>query len=249
MNKCLLVSGWACPDELLHPLAENLAGVCECSTYAFDALPDMSSPDKEYTAEVSEYARGLLKLLKDITEPVVLIGWSAGGLAVIESVLTCKDKVKALVLINSTARFCASPDYTHGWPLSVVRAMSIGLKKDPAAVLARFFLDAAYPDSELSSALQRVIDDARNISAAVLQQGLRYLQRVDMLERLDMIGLPVLVIHAEEDRIIPVEAGRCLAEGIAGASMTRISGRGHDMPVRHHEELSIYIKDFLSKLD
>ena len=43
---------------------------------------------------------------------------------------------------------------------------------------------------------------------------------------------PTLVIHGDEDPIVPVENGRDAAESIPGAELMVINGMGHDMPYR-----------------
>jgi pimeloyl-ACP methyl ester carboxylesterase len=44
------------------------------------------------------------------------------------------------------------------------------------------------------------------------------------------IACPVLVIHGDEDPILPVENGRAIAEGIAGAQLEILRGVGHELP-------------------
>jgi pimeloyl-ACP methyl ester carboxylesterase len=47
------------------------------------------------------------------------------------------------------------------------------------------------------------------------------------------ISCPVLVIHGDEDPILPVENGRAIAAGIPGASLEVLTGVGHGLPSRH----------------
>lgn len=49
----------------------------------------------------------------------------------------------------------------------------------------------------------------------------------DVADRLGEISVPTLVQHGSADRIIPVEAGRYLAEHIPGAEYQEIAGAGH----------------------
>jgi len=50
--------------------------------------------------------------------------------------------------------------------------------------------------------------------------------------RLKAVTAPTLVIHGDEDPIVPVENGRDAAESIPGAELMVIKGMGHDMPYR-----------------
>lgn len=49
----------------------------------------------------------------------------------------------------------------------------------------------------------------------------------DVADRLGEISVPTLVQHGSADRVIPVEAGRYIAEHIAGAEYQELEGAGH----------------------
>jgi pimeloyl-ACP methyl ester carboxylesterase len=51
--------------------------------------------------------------------------------------------------------------------------------------------------------------------------------RSDLLAR---IRQPTQIIHGRDDALVPVEAGRALAQRIAGAEIDVIDGMGHDLP-------------------
>jgi 3-oxoadipate enol-lactonase len=48
--------------------------------------------------------------------------------------------------------------------------------------------------------------------------------------RLAQITAPTLVIHGEQDRVVPLENGRLLAGGIVGAQFTSVPGGAHAFP-------------------
>lgn len=52
----------------------------------------------------------------------------------------------------------------------------------------------------------------------------------DRVTALRTLRVPTLVVHGEEDPLIPVSAGRELAELIPGAKLVTFSGWGHDLP-------------------
>ncbi len=59
--------------------------------------------------------------------------------------------------------------------------------------------------------------------------------RRDALERLQT---PTLVIHGEDDPLVPAEGGRATLEAIPGARGLFIPGMGHDMPVELYDTLT-----------
>jgi pimeloyl-ACP methyl ester carboxylesterase len=57
----------------------------------------------------------------------------------------------------------------------------------------------------------------------------------DTSDRLHRISMPTLVVHGVEDRMIPVENGRALAEGIPGARYLELAQTGHLYPTEAPE--------------
>lgn len=52
-------------------------------------------------------------------------------------------------------------------------------------------------------------------------------RKVDVRDVLPSVRLPTLVLHAEGDRVAPIEAGQRLADGIAGAQFVTLPGIDH----------------------
>lgn len=62
--------------------------------------------------------------------------------------------------------------------------------------------------------------------------------------RLDEISCPVLVITGSEDRMMPPENSRLLAEGIPGARLHMVEAAGHDFFHERPEEVNRVLIDF-----
>jgi pimeloyl-ACP methyl ester carboxylesterase len=85
------------------------------------------------------------------------------------------------------------------------------------------------PDPELRAEAERAIDrchypvgSLRHL-AAILANGSR-------VELLKTIRKPTLVLHGEDDPLIPVAAGKDTARHVPGAALKIIPGWGHDIP-------------------
>jgi pimeloyl-ACP methyl ester carboxylesterase len=57
--------------------------------------------------------------------------------------------------------------------------------------------------------------------------------------------MPTLVLHGDEDRLIPYEAGRRLAELIPGAQFYTFKGRGHALYATATAEFVQVVRNFL----
>ena len=85
------------------------------------------------------------------------------------------------------------------------------------------------PEDELRDVIERCIrrgmtpDGFARQWAAILATGSRWraLRRVDV---------PTLVIHGDEDPLMPPRGGRATAWAVPGARLARIEGMGHDLP-------------------
>jgi pimeloyl-ACP methyl ester carboxylesterase len=68
----------------------------------------------------------------------------------------------------------------------------------------------------------------------------------DVADRLDEITAPTLVIHGDADPLVPVENGRHLAGGIAGAELIVYEGVGHIPEVEAFERFNDDLVSFLT---
>jgi pimeloyl-ACP methyl ester carboxylesterase len=75
----------------------------------------------------------------------------------------------------------------------------------------------------------RVFDRTTNIASSFANHGL-----IDgsprWRDRLGELRIPTLVVHGEEDPVLPVEHGVALAREISGAELVRLGGVGHELP-------------------
>jgi pimeloyl-[acyl-carrier protein] methyl ester esterase len=189
---------------------------------------------------------------------VVLAGWSLGGIHALASVANrvrasaapahAPESVRGLILISSTARFCAAEGYPSGVPRSELRAMMIGLQRDRNATLRAFFSRSVMPDSLCAGELDQRLRDASGLSTEMLADGLRELDTLDMREILPAIPLPVLILHGERDAIIPVDAARYVKDHLPKATLHLHPGAGHELFRSQEVWMAERITDFLRGL-
>ncbi len=216
-----MMAGWAHPAEALRPLADALAGFAEPRLLAADeALPKLDAP-------------------------AFLLGWSLGGLRILDAALTAQAPWPGLILIGTTARFCAATDFPHGVSTARLRALKIALRKTPETVLRQFFVDEAAPAQLAPAELEARVQGALALGADRLAAGLDALLTMDLRERLASPTTPVLVLHGRADGVIPCAAGEALAERFVFSRFVGFEGAGHDLPLRAPEPLVAEIKFFL----
>lgn len=86
-----------------------------------------------------------------------------------------------------------------------------------------------YDEASRRDLFKQEIDRAVNFaSTANHQQAIENSQRWH--ERLDTIDVPTLVVHGNEDAILPLDHGQALARAIPGSTMHVMEGVGHEIP-------------------
>jgi pimeloyl-[acyl-carrier protein] methyl ester esterase len=156
-----------------------------------------------------------------------LLGWSFGGQVAMQLAATTPASIRRQILVASSPKFCQSADWIHGLPDIQVRAMQRRLQRDFGATLDSFvelmFVGEDDADKRLAALREHTFlpDSAAGCDAL---QTLRY---GDLRDRLATITVPTLIHHGTADNIIPVAAGRFLAEQIPAAEIFLCEDVGH----------------------
>ena len=87
----------------------------------------------------------------------------------------------------------------------------------------------------------------QNINGELLADGLKYLEKTDLRDKIDQLKMPVLVIHGMDDQIVPYFCGQYLTSFIPNSHLVPIENAGHGLLISHPEEIANSIKDFLNE--
>ncbi len=187
--------------------------------------------------------------------PYVVVGNSMGGGAAWDLAMRRPDHLRALVLVDSIG--LPSPARNRGSPL-VFRIMGspVGrllLRHMDTRPLAERGLHAAYVDPALvtPALVDRYVDLSRAPGhRAILLNGQGPGgERAITADSFKAIRLPTLVMHGEADTVIPVSAGRALAEAIPGARLILYPRVGHVPMEQIPDESARDLKAFLREID
>lgn len=199
------------------------------------ALP--GHPDGEPLTSVDDYVEWLRGYIRQRGyKDVVLVGHSLGGAIAQLYALKYGAEVKALVLIGTGARLRVLPD-----TLVTVRGM-IG---DESAW--RKYLEASFnlADGEVA---KKAFEERLRIGPAVLLNDFLCCDKFDIMDRLQDIKLPALVICGSEDVMTPVKYSKYLAGKIQEAVSIVIDGATHMVFREKPEEVNQAIESFLASL-
>ncbi|MDX8402290.1 MAG: alpha/beta fold hydrolase [Mariprofundaceae bacterium] len=237
----VFLHGWGQSARIWAPLAARFPGARFLDLPGHGAAP--SVPGEAWLDHIAEQ-------LPDT--PLCLVGWSLGGILAMDLALAMPDRVRALVLVATTPRFCMAADWPHGCAPALFADFRRALEADDARLAERFFL-LMLQGSGMSRAGMRalsraVVDKARPPRPDALATGLAWLERRDLRAQIPRIRQPALVVHGRGDAIVPEGAGRWLAGHLPDGRLARIGG-GHAPFLAETDAFVHAVSTFLETLE
>ena len=256
---CLNASSW-------HYQLQELSDEFRCVVYDMRGHGESERPaSDDYSMEA--HARDLEAVIASIEEPVMVVGHSMGGMALIDYAglfpEQIGDKVRAVALVDTAAH-----DVMGGMVPSAARLLTPALRLlEQAATLAA---------QRNPQAFDRVRKNQKNmvalliklmgfgpkahrhqlafmnqmlqaIPAEILVPIVKTLRAMDVTGALDNIDVPTLVVVGARDRLTPRAAARYLATAIHGAELKVIPHSGHMPMLEQPEEFNTVLRRFLKQ--
>jgi pimeloyl-[acyl-carrier protein] methyl ester esterase len=205
----VLIHGWAMHGGIFEPLTRLLRG--HFRVHLVDLPGHGFSREDATPLDPTPCARALL----DVLPRALWLGWSFGGMVVLNAALARPEAVRGLVLMASSPRFVAVPDWPHGVALEVFAQFESGLRGDYAATIERFLALEAMGSDDAQAQLRELKAQvfARGEPAiGALEQGMRLLETIDLRTRIAELDVPNLWIAGRRDRLVPATAMRWAAQ-------------------------------------
>jgi pimeloyl-ACP methyl ester carboxylesterase len=193
-------------------------------------------PGRRYSIGVmAEDAMAVLEAA-GVREPAFLLGASMGGMIAQELALRYPDRFRGL-LLGCTA---CGPFYRAAWP-NFERSPSFwNWVRLRGEARERALIRLLYADT---TPRERIDEDIciRAVRQPALRPVLSQLAGIlswSSYRRLPQLKLPALVVHGDQDHILPAANGRMVARRISGAEFVLIPDSGH-MLITDQPELSL----------
>jgi 3-oxoadipate enol-lactonase len=196
---------------------------------------------------MEQYAADLAGLLDQLhIQKVVLVGCSMGGYVAFEFWRRYRDRVRAMVLVDTRAS--ADTDEAiqrRRQQIELVRAEgSTAIANAQIASMVGKSTREKQPDTY--DAVHRMIAQAPADGIAGALEAI--IRRPDSSPDLPRIDVPTLVVVGDEDAITPVKEARAMHEKIPGSVLQVIGGAGHLSSMERPAAFNHVLTEFISAL-
>jgi DNA-binding SARP family transcriptional activator/pimeloyl-ACP methyl ester carboxylesterase len=208
-------------------LVRRLASFCRL--ILFDKR-GMGLSDRPTQIDVEHWMEDTRVVLDAVgSEQAAILGVTAGGLIAIQFAATYPERTRSLVLYGAFARQTQNgDDYPIGLRMKDIDAhVEYTEARWGSGVGLRLYCPSVSDDPVAREQYGRY--QRASASPGAASAYLRALAQTDVRHALPMIQAPTLVLHANRDRVIPVELARYVAERIPDATVVELDSADHLM--------------------
>jgi len=250
----VLIHGWPlCGDMWEYQVAALSNAGLRCITYDRRGFGKSDKPFQYYDYET--LADDLHDVINQLNlENAVLIGFSMGGGEVVRYLSKYgAARISKVILISSIVPYLLKTgNHPDGVDSSVFDSMIAGLHKDRPDFLKDFgrtFYRVSLINSPVSDAILLWTQGLALLAAPkATVDCVRSFSETDFREELISITTPVLIIHGDHDKIVPMEAtSQLAAEAITHSEFIVYQGAPHGLFITHKDRLNEDVINFIRK--
>ncbi len=221
MKKIIALHGWTYSVEKWKPLIKELKE----NNISVEMLniPGLTAPlDRVW--DIDDYVNWLNGILIKEKNEVILLGHSNGGLISMAYILKYPERIKQLILIDSTAIY--HDEISIRFKRFVFStAAKIGKRLTNSQVLKKLLYRAA-----------RVHDYEKAVP--IVQKTMINLIKTDLKLRLPEIKIPTIIIWGEKDSVTPISDGKIIHERISKSKLFIIPKARHSPQLTNYKEVA-----------
>ncbi|RWW93324.1 alpha/beta fold hydrolase [Aestuariirhabdus litorea] len=233
----VMIPGWSMPTTAFEPLRAALG----CVESRVLSLPGYEAPVADPTLWQAPEAleNALLEQIPD--RPVVLVGWSLGGILALMLAARAPQRVAGVMLLTCNPCFVARDNWP-GMAVETFDQFTHGVAESPALTLRRFQQLCCQGSPEARRQARWLREEvAFTGSQQVLLSSLALLGD-DYRGLMDRVSQPLLALLAQEDGLVPV----ALAEQL-GCEVSVIEDSGHLLLADQADTVAEHLKSLLER--
>jgi non-heme chloroperoxidase len=202
--------------------------------------------------DMDTYVADLAKLTEALDlKDAIHVGHSTGGGEATRYTARHQGRVAKLVIIDGVPPLMLKTDTNPGGlPIEVFD----GLRAQYTANRAQFYRDITLPFYNYNRPGAKISEAIRDnwwrqgmmCGVKAGYDCIKAFSETDFTEDLKKIQVPTLVMHGEDDQIVPIDASaRMSAKILKNATLKTYPGYPHGMPTTHHEQINADMLAFL----
>ena len=248
----VLIHGWPLSHRMWESQVNALAAAgYRCVAYDRRGFGESGRPASGY--EYDTFASDLHALITHLDlHDVALAGFSMGGGEVARYIGRYgAGRVSKAMLLGAVPPFLLrTTDNPHGVDQAVFDGMIDGVKRDRIAFLEQFFPNVYNHEPGSTSVSADLIPFSKWIawgaSPLATQQCITAFGTTDFRGDLARIAVPTLIVHGDDDRIVPFDiSARRSHELVADSRLEVLVGAPHGFAATHAAQLNALMLDFL----
>ncbi len=232
---CVFVHGWAMNSAVWHDCVELLP---EWINVVMVDLPGHGTMAEVSAASLDDYVQALVPL---VHRPVIWVGWSLGGLAVLRLAELYPQRVAAALLVATNPCFVSQPDWSSAVDKAVFQQFAKELSVNQEKTIRRFVAlqaNALIDKMSVVKQLQQSIAARGQASTQALNTGLKILLETDLRASLSNIEAPLHWVFGGKDALVPPQLAERLSNDYGQENVSLLPTAGH-APFLSEQELFI----------
>lgn len=179
-------------------------------------------------------------------DKAVIFGSSEGGPMSIMFSVTHPERVKALILYGSFAKFVKSEDYPYPFfdKATLVGMAPLCLKQWGCGVFSNTLAPSFSANPEKMQWLAKLERLSNTPAGIIAIMGMN--AEIDIQSLLSVVNVPTLVLHKTNDSAFPISCGHHLHEHISGSKFLELQGTDHLPYAGDTKTLVDEIEDFIT---
>ncbi len=237
---CVFVHGWAMNsavwDECINRLPDWIKVVVV-------DLPGHGSMANVQADSLDDYVQALVPL---VHQPVIWVGWSLGGLAVLRLAELYPQRVAAALLVATNPCFVRRADWPCAVDAKIFDQFADDLSQNQEKTIRRFLAlqVKGLPDAmKVVRQLQTSIQSRGQATTQALGSGLRVLLETDLRQTIKLIECPLHWSLGGKDSLVPAALAQVLKQDYAQDNVVMNTAASHAPFISHHDD---FIKQLLA---
>lgn len=241
----LFVHGFPFDGRMWSPQLDELASAARIVAPDLRGFGESAVPPAPYS--IAEMAAECIELMDALgVEKYVVGGLSMGGYVALEIYRQAPERARGLILASTKAG-ADNAEGKAGRDAAAQKVRDEGTAPIVSGMLSKLLAEATYEEEpELVDFVKEIMDAAPAEGVIGALAAMR--DRLDSTPMLSEISVPTLVLHGDEDRVIPSSEAEATAAAVPGAKLAIIEGAGHLPNLERFETFNELVVAFLEEL-